>query len=965
MAKKGTGWIPDFPDIKDYTLKGNKIDSLTDQLQKDRSTESHEKITSQLAQALRVLKSQSASLSVASENRRLTRELNNLISNLDKSSTGGIFFADIRIHKTLSQGMTDPEVLRVKTILNFLYDDFLDPHQFDIFNPTFDDLIKDLVQDFQSNRGLPVDGQVGRVTMDALRWAEMVKRSFQKYGLYSYHYYCPYEDIEQINAVVKALENHQKKLKQDTYSLTESDKIKLLREAIADIRYSRNLVKETLTNNNVTLSPLAKKWLDDAREKRTATELEQLIESSPNRQSDTGFFDLHSSLHRTLVSINHLIERIANIPGTLSVPAPFSTDDSNIEKLDSLIPSQVFDSVFRNLFSGEAAAQLLQLMQPLTWSEFNIVSSDTDLNYYDTSSYVFKQRERTARRLNHQLDILGFPTSNQCSSVEENQEETWNKANARLDEFEQANAYLTVMIDELFQEKTGMHQDDINNHEAKTIYDEYRHSVLFEQIAIEVQDKVYSFVLPIARAVLQIISPLGRHGNLERAIREGLETFASLLRQPREIDDLSQIITTGNENSRLAKPNEIDNYAHLKRVSLAAIQSISYKLAAESQSLLSGLMTQAIAQYITQAELFELEVEAIRHAGGTSEAKPLLELVEMKNGHYESADLKIPIDWDAYQALIQRHEPKKQQSEKTTPEPATIDNFENFEGANPEAETTENLNEGQVKRIHLELPDFVDLSFWCSPVADQGSIDACTAHAGVALVEYFAKKAFGKYTEASRLFLYKTARNLMHRQGDSGTSVRETMKAMVLFGIPPEEHWPYDETKYDEEPTTFCYSFAGNYKALKYFRLDYAGISLDALLIQIKAVLAAGFPCMFGFTIYTSIHEESNVEQGHIPHPSRVDTLEGGHAAVAIGYDDSRMIENADGKRSKGAILVRNSWGSAWGQGGYGWLPYDYVLSGLTADWWSLFQTQWVESGQFGVGASHWLTHMGGNRGRL
>ncbi|NEQ55543.1 MAG: cysteine protease [Leptolyngbya sp. SIO3F4] len=283
-----------------------------------------------------------------------------------------------------------------------------------------------------------------------------------------------------------------------------------------------------------------------------------------------------------------------------------------------------------------------------------------------------------------------------------------------------------------------------------------------------------------------------------------------------------------------------------------------------------------------------------------------------------------------------------------------------------EQETTNNSDENNCVLTCLQLPDFVDLSLWCSPIEDQGSINSCTAHAGVALTEYFAKRAFGKYTDVSPLFLYKTARNLMQRAGDSGASVRETMKAMVLFGIPPEEHWPYDEERYDEEPTTFCYSFAKNYQALKYFRLDYAGIAENALLIQIKAVLLAGFPCMFGFTVYTSIYEEANFEKGYIPYPSKLDKMEGGHAVVAVGYDDNLVIMNADGKRSKGAVLIRNSWGIYWGQGGYGWLPYDYILAGLTADWWSLLKSEWFESGQFGIGATHWKSGMGrrGRRGK-
>jgi C1A family cysteine protease len=180
------------------------------------------------------------------------------------------------------------------------------------------------------------------------------------------------------------------------------------------------------------------------------------------------------------------------------------------------------------------------------------------------------------------------------------------------------------------------------------------------------------------------------------------------------------------------------------------------------------------------------------------------------------------------------------------------------------------------------------------------------------------------------------------------------MKAMALHGVPPESVWKYDPAKVNEEPPPFCYSYAQNYQALKYFRLDYAGISLEALLFQIKAVLSAGFPCMFGFTIYTSAYEDTNAKQGWTPFPdAKRDKVKGGHAVVAVGYDDYQLIPRADGTGyTLGAFLIRNCWGKAWGKGGYGWLPYEYVRRGLTYDWWSLLKAEWFAGDLIGAGAS-------------
>lgn len=256
----------------------------------------------------------------------------------------------------------------------------------------------------------------------------------------------------------------------------------------------------------------------------------------------------------------------------------------------------------------------------------------------------------------------------------------------------------------------------------------------------------------------------------------------------------------------------------------------------------------------------------------------------------------------------------------------------------------------QNKKLYFLLPSVVDLSFWCSPVRDQGSLNSCTAFAAIALLEYFQNRNFGKSTDASPLFLYKAARNKMNVEGDVGASIRETIKVLALFGVPPEQSWPYEEEKVDAEPPPYCYAYAQNYKTLKYFLLDYAGITTESLLFQIKAVLAAGFPCIFGLTLYTSAYEENNSKTGHIPYPdSDKDKVVGGHTAVVVGYDDYKFIRCADRKYySKGAFLIRNSWGTEWGVNGYGWLPYDYVLAGLTAAWWSLLKAEWFDESNFG-----------------
>lgn len=257
---------------------------------------------------------------------------------------------------------------------------------------------------------------------------------------------------------------------------------------------------------------------------------------------------------------------------------------------------------------------------------------------------------------------------------------------------------------------------------------------------------------------------------------------------------------------------------------------------------------------------------------------------------------------------------------------------------------------GLGKSSKAKLPTETDLREWCSPVEDQQDLGSCTANAGVAIVEYFERRAFGKHIDASRLFLYKVTRNLMKETGDTGAYLRSTMGALTLFGLPPEEYWPYNTKDFDVEPPAFCYGFAQNYQAIKYYRLDPPRTSPAVLLNRIKSNLSAGLPSMFGFTVYTSISQADD-NGGKIPYPTAGDKIEGGHAIATVGYDDSMKIKNTNknGVETTGAFLIRNSWGTGWGDGGYGWLPYDYVTNGLAEDWWSLLKNEWVNTEIFKV----------------
>ena len=204
-----------------------------------------------------------------------------------------------------------------------------------------------------------------------------------------------------------------------------------------------------------------------------------------------------------------------------------------------------------------------------------------------------------------------------------------------------------------------------------------------------------------------------------------------------------------------------------------------------------------------------------------------------------------------------------------------------------------------------------NLREWCSPVEDQLSLGSCTANAVVGMVEYFQKRAYGTHIEGSRLFVYKATRKLMFSTGDSGAWLRSAMGALVLFGVPDEKYFPYTldgETvnpDWDSEPDAFLYSLATHYSAINYFCHDPLGkkTSKKDVLRNVKTYLAAGIPSVFGFFGFPSF--ENSDSPGSIPYPCKNEQAEWGHAVMAVGYDDGKVIINTkNNEKTKGALMI-------------------------------------------------------------
>jgi C1A family cysteine protease len=264
---------------------------------------------------------------------------------------------------------------------------------------------------------------------------------------------------------------------------------------------------------------------------------------------------------------------------------------------------------------------------------------------------------------------------------------------------------------------------------------------------------------------------------------------------------------------------------------------------------------------------------------------------------------------------------------------------------------------GQLLR-KKRLPPKVDLTQWAGPVLFQGGFNTCNVHVVSNLVTYFEKKAHGNDIAPSRLFLYKVAKNFLQTTGNAGVYIRQVMGVLKLIGVPPERYWPYpDPGTYekpnstdpllDAEPTAFCYAIANDYRAISYYRLDQVGQKPEELLRIAKAHLAAQVPFAFGFPLYQLVAQAKTT--GMIAYPSPPQPNLSNHAVVAFGYDDDIVVgAGVDGAATtRGAIRIKNTWSETWGDKGFGWIPYEFILQGHTRDFWTLLRSEWVDTGAF------------------
>lgn len=950
MKKRGTGWIPDYPDIQDYTL-----DSLANQIQSQGTAASidnlaqeisvtfnqffenqskyNEEINNQLTQLLQEFinlqtnNNQQANSQLTqllqgfiniqtNNNQQANSQLTQIRDNLEEKTLGDLRFVKVELHSVIEPGWAYSEVLLIKNYLQSIISTWRQfqgiNYQTAITNNIFDLETQETVQKILKNqRCLQVDGFVDKDDMEALtilaqgvnldrekQFFQIIKKNAEKYTP---------EEIDKYKAEID------KDNEPNSSFPKNPEQLNLLYQSLLTV-YLFPIISSL---------PTTKYLLSTELYSDTKSEVKQELRN------------LEIQINEAKINLSNAIKKIEN-------------DRDFIEKI-----IVKFQAGLKKYFNPDELMYLTDLtnqgegltkkiIEPLNnlLAQYSKFDKSNIYNYRE----IIKVLSTTISEFEKMMELLYMAYPPEIPS------ENYQKTEMPI------ASPIPVLLVDLFKNKFS--KIESAQLESSLLSSETKLSIqniinLLENQSNS-QDKL-KLIRPIIEVLVQILMPVGQYSNLSEAVEQGIEKIWDLLAEKKdnqqEIQEIKGLIRETIEEYNLGT---VRNYSLMTELSLKELISTALqKFDSDIQELKTANQNQA-----KQGESQNIAIQGTQLVEKKVTGKETRQLI--KKPLFEITNLdEISRKINVATSSPENIEVSKS---KTSSQQKNILQFPLSSQVRKDIQALKKP-ESSHKSIFLSLPEFVDLTYWCSPVEDQGPLNSCTAHAGVALMEYAEKKSSDTYTDASPLFLYRVTRNLMQREGDSGASVRDTIKAMVAFGVCPEVYWPYNEDKFDEEPTPFCYSFAENYKTIKYFRLDYGQISRYTLLSQVKVLLASEIPCIFGFTLYNSVYDEVNVLRGHIPLPSERSKVIGGHTVVAVGYHDRKIIENEDGEQSKGALLIRNSWGARWGQGGYGWLPYDYIMKGLTADWWSLLKAEWLATGRFGAGASAWNPDKGDRNG--
>jgi len=210
-----------------------------------------------------------------------------------------------------------------------------------------------------------------------------------------------------------------------------------------------------------------------------------------------------------------------------------------------------------------------------------------------------------------------------------------------------------------------------------------------------------------------------------------------------------------------------------------------------------------------------------------------------------------------------------------------------------------------------ELPSKVDLRPYMTIIENQAQTNSCVANAVAGAYEYLAQRHLDEAYDVSRMFIYYNARRLMDDEiEDEGAIIENAIEGLQEYGACAEETWEFDEEIVNDEPSEEAYE-----EASEFLVEDVEQVPLD--LFAWKHTLAEGNPIIFGISLYQSF--DKHKKRGVVPMPTPKEAsreAHGGHAMLCVGYSDRDEL-----------FIVRNSWGEDWGDEGYCYIPYNYLVN--------------------------------------
>jgi C1A family cysteine protease len=214
-------------------------------------------------------------------------------------------------------------------------------------------------------------------------------------------------------------------------------------------------------------------------------------------------------------------------------------------------------------------------------------------------------------------------------------------------------------------------------------------------------------------------------------------------------------------------------------------------------------------------------------------------------------------------------------------------------------------------------PNIVDLRQYCSSIEDQGKLGSCTGNAIAGAIELLHKRQ-SRTLDISRLFIYYYERKFIGTVNyDSGAYIRDGIKACYTYGAPTENLWPYNISKFKMQPHKTAIVDALKRKVTSYQRaLDFN---------QVMDSITSGYPVTIGFNVYSSFDSPAVAKTGIMPYPNvNKERLLGGHAVLIVGYN-----------KTNNTFIVRNSWGTRWGDNGYFYMPFQVIQNtSMSRDFW-------------------------------